>query len=119
MPGTFWPGAQIARPAVLRKLNRIDPAIGRGKSLDGRAPRQIPGALLPPPRHGPRLARPVKAHPNYESTAEFCALYDNPAFDPHGELLPISEYESMVCRMFARQRNGVCKAAMDSNQASR
>jgi len=60
-----------------------------------------------------------KAHPCYERTAEFCALYDNPAFDPHGETLPISEFEPMVRRVFARPRNGVYKAAMDTNQAAR
>ncbi|AQV97828.1 HD domain-containing protein [Cupriavidus necator] len=60
-----------------------------------------------------------RAHPCYERTAEFCARYDNPAFDPHGETLPISEFEPMVRRVFARPRNGVYKAAMDTNQAAR
>ena len=60
-----------------------------------------------------------KGHSCYERTAEFCALYDNPAFDPRGETLPVSEFEPMVRRVFARPRNSVYKAAMDSNRADR
>jgi len=59
-----------------------------------------------------------KAHPCYERTAEFCALYDNPAFDPRGETLPVSEFEPMVRRLFARPRNSVYRAAMDSSRAA-
>ena len=48
-------------------------------------------------------------HPHYEYTAEFCALYDNPAFDPKAETLPISEFEPMVRRVFSTVRNSVYK----------
>ena len=48
-------------------------------------------------------------HPHYERTAEFCALYDNPAFDPKGETLPISEFEPMVRRVFAEVKRSVYK----------
>lgn len=41
-------------------------------------------------------------HPHYEMTAEFCELYDSPAFDRQGETLPLTEFEPMVRRLFAR-----------------
>ena len=43
-----------------------------------------------------------RAHPHFERTAEFCELYDNPAFDPRAPTLPLSEFEPMVRRVFAR-----------------
>jgi predicted HD phosphohydrolase len=46
-------------------------------------------------------------HPHYERTAEFCALYDNPAFDPKAETLPISEFEPALRRVFAKPKNSI------------
>ena len=46
-------------------------------------------------------------HAHYARTEEFCALYDNPAFDPKGETLPMSEFEPMVRRVFARPKNSI------------
>lgn len=43
-----------------------------------------------------------EGHVFYERTAEFCALYDSPAFDRHALTLPICEFEPMVRRVFAR-----------------
>ncbi len=53
-----------------------------------------------------------KAHPAYERTAEFCELYDNPAFDPKAETLPIEEFTPMLRRLMAQPRNSVYKAAL-------
>ena len=53
-----------------------------------------------------------KAHPSYERTAEFCELYDNPAFDPKAETLPIEEFTPMLRRLMAQPRNSVYKAAL-------
>ena len=53
-----------------------------------------------------------KAHPSYERTAEFCELYDNPAFDPKAETLPIEEFEPMLRRLMAQPRSSVHKAAL-------
>ena len=53
-----------------------------------------------------------KTSPHYELTAEFCELYDNPAFDPKGETLPISEFEPMLRRLMAVPRQSIYKAAM-------
>jgi len=52
-----------------------------------------------------------KDHPCYERTAEFCALYDNPAFDAGAHALPIEHFEPMLRRVFATPRRSVYKAA--------
>ncbi|HEX2547769.1 MAG TPA: HD domain-containing protein [Ramlibacter sp.] len=48
-----------------------------------------------------------KEHPHYARTEEFCALYDNPAFDAKAETLPIEEFMPMVRRVFAQPRNSI------------
>ncbi len=48
-----------------------------------------------------------KGHPHYARTEEFIALYDDPAFDPRGETLPISEFEPLLRRLFAAPRNTI------------
>ena len=57
-----------------------------------------------------------KGHAHYERTAEFCELYDNPAFDAKAETLPISEFEPMLRRVFAQPRNSIYKAATPMQQ---
>ena len=52
-----------------------------------------------------------KGHPHYERTAEFCALYDNPAFDPKGETLTIADFEPLLRNVFAQPRNSIYQAA--------
>lgn len=52
-------------------------------------------------------------HPCYERTKEFCALYDNPAFDPEYDTLPMSEFEPMLRRVFAKPRTSLYKEAID------
>ena len=52
-----------------------------------------------------------KGHAHFDRTAEFCDLYDNPAFDPNGETLPITEFEPMVQRVFAQPKNSIYLAS--------
>jgi predicted HD phosphohydrolase len=59
-----------------------------------------------------------KGHAHYARTEEFIALYDNPAFDPKAETLPISEFEPMVRRLFAQPRNTIYKAALEERPAA-
>ena len=59
-----------------------------------------------------------RAHPWFERTAEFCELYDNPAFDDRAETLPLSEFEPMVRRVFAQPRQSIYKAALDARQGN-
>lgn len=51
-------------------------------------------------------------HPHFARTEEFCALYDNPAFDPAAETLPLSEFEPMLRRLMAQPVNTIYKAAL-------
>ena len=51
-------------------------------------------------------------HAHYKQTEEFCALYDNPAFDPKGETLPMSEFEPIVRRVFAKPKNSIYMPAL-------
>ena len=52
-----------------------------------------------------------RQHPHFERTAEFCELYDNPAFDARAETLPISEFEPMLRRLMAQPRQSIYKSA--------
>ncbi len=42
-----------------------------------------------------------RGHPYFERTAEFCEKYDGPAFDAHGETLPLASFEPMLRRVCA------------------
>ena len=46
-------------------------------------------------------------HAYYTQAAEFCELYDAPAFDRHALTLPITEFEPMLRRVLARPRNSI------------
>jgi predicted HD phosphohydrolase len=48
-----------------------------------------------------------EGHPHYERTAEFIALYDNPAFDKSKEALPLSEFEPMVRRVLSSPKRSL------------
>jgi predicted HD phosphohydrolase len=48
-----------------------------------------------------------KDHPFYERTAEFCALYDGPAFDPQRETLPLEHFQPMLQRLFAAPKRSI------------
>ena len=46
-------------------------------------------------------------HPWYEYTAQFCHLYDQAAFDPDYDTLPLSTFEPMVRRVFSKAKNSM------------
>jgi predicted HD phosphohydrolase len=54
-----------------------------------------------------------KGHAHYKQTEEFVAVYDNRAFDPALEILPLSTFEPMVRRLIAAPKNSIYKAAME------
>jgi predicted HD phosphohydrolase len=60
-----------------------------------------------------------RGHPHYERTAEFVERYDNPAFDPQGETLPLETFEPMVRRLMASPKQSVYKAAMERDASVR
>ena len=53
-----------------------------------------------------------KDHPHYGRTAEFVELYDNRAFDPALQALPLDHFAPMLRRLMASPRNSIYKAAM-------
>lgn len=53
-------------------------------------------------------------HPHFKRTLEFVSKYDSPAFDPDGEVLPLSYFEPMVRRVFARPVRSLYKDAQAS-----
>jgi len=44
-----------------------------------------------------------KGHPCFQMTADFCAKYDQTAFDPNMDTMPLSAFEPMIRRVFARE----------------
>ena len=57
------------------------------------------------------LRERFRGHPHFERTAEFCALYDNPAFDPKAETLPLAAFDPLVRRVCAQPKNSIYQAA--------
>jgi predicted HD phosphohydrolase len=53
-----------------------------------------------------------RGHPHFEATAEFCAKYDQTAFDPHYDHAPLEFFEPMVMRLFEKPKCSIYKAAM-------
>jgi predicted HD phosphohydrolase len=48
-----------------------------------------------------------REHPHFEACAEFCAKYDQTAFDPAYDTAPLDFFEPMVMRLFERPRNSI------------
>lgn len=46
-------------------------------------------------------------HPHFQHTAEFCEKYDQPAFDPAYESMPLSAFEPMVMKLFEMPKNSM------------
>ena len=48
-----------------------------------------------------------KDEPHFEYTAQFCHLYDQPAFDPDYDSEPLEFFEPMVRRVLSVPKNSV------------
>lgn len=48
-----------------------------------------------------------RGHPHFERTAEFCERYDQAAFDPGYDSMPLSAFEPMVMKLFSAPRSSV------------
>ena len=48
-----------------------------------------------------------RGHPAFEYTAQFCHLYDQSAFDPAYDSMPLSTFEPMVQRVFSTVKNSI------------
>ena len=49
----------------------------------------------------------LRGHKYFDACADFCALYDQTAFDPDYDTLPIEFFEPMVRRLFAAPVNSI------------
>ena len=52
-----------------------------------------------------------RGHEHYARTEEFCALYDNPAFDPAAATQGMDTFEPMLRRVFAAPKSSLYKSA--------
>ena len=48
-----------------------------------------------------------RGHPWFESTAQFCHLYDQAAFDPSYDSMPLEAFEPMVKRVFSTVQRSI------------
>ena len=48
-----------------------------------------------------------RGHPAFEHTAQFCHLYDQAAFDPAYESMPLTAFEPMVHRVFSKVKRSI------------
>lgn len=61
------------------------------------------------------LRENYRGHPHFEACAGFCEKYDQAAFDPAYDSAPLSFFEPMVRRVFARPINSIyARAAADA-----
>jgi predicted HD phosphohydrolase len=60
------------------------------------------------------LRERFRGHPAFDRTAEFCARYDGPAFDPKGETLPLEYFEPMLRRVMAFPKRSMYVTAGDA-----
>ena len=65
------------------------------------------------------LREQLRGHPHFDAAAEFCELYDNPAFDAKRETLPLSEFEPMVRRVLGNVKTSIYRAAMAQDAPGR
>ncbi|GEN99514.1 metal-dependent phosphohydrolase [Novosphingobium sediminis] len=56
-------------------------------------------------------------NPHFDACAEFCAKYDQAAFDPAYDTLPLDFFEPMVRRVLARPRSETSILAMETTAA--
>ena len=52
-----------------------------------------------------------RGHPDFEYTAQFCHMYDQNAFDPAYESMPLEAFEPMLRRVVASPKRSIYKRA--------
>jgi len=53
-----------------------------------------------------------RGHPHFEATADFCAKYDQTAFDPAYDTAPLEFFEPMVMKLLMVPQTSIYKKAM-------
>ena len=51
-------------------------------------------------------------HPYFQHTADFCEKYDQTAFDPDYEAMPLEAFEPMVMKLFEAPKNSIYSPAV-------
>jgi predicted HD phosphohydrolase len=65
------------------------------------------------------LREQFRGHPCFERTAEFCAKYDGPAFDPAADTRPLAFFEPMLRRVFAQPKRSLYARIGEARGAER
>jgi len=60
------------------------------------------------------LRERFRGHPAFDRTAEFCARYDGPAFDPKCETMPLEFFEPMLRRVMSFPKRSMYVTASDA-----
>ena len=63
-----------------------------------------------------QMREAFRASPHFAQTEEFCAIYDNRAFDAQAETLPLDFFEPMLRRVLAEPKNTIYKPAQSAMQ---
>ena len=53
------------------------------------------------------LREQYRGHPHFEKTEEFCRLFDQVAFDPDFQSMPLAAFEPMIQRLFREPRQSI------------
>jgi len=53
------------------------------------------------------LREQYRGHPDFEYTAQFCHLYDQSAFDPNYDTMPLEAFEPMLRRVLERPKRSI------------
>ncbi|MEX0645122.1 MAG: HD domain-containing protein [Parvularculaceae bacterium] len=54
-----------------------------------------------------------RGHPHFQHTAEFCEKYDQNAFDPAYDTMPLEAFEPMVMKLFMAPKNSIYAAVKE------
>ena len=58
-------------------------------------------------RLAPEQGAQFRGHPAFEYTAQFCHLYDQSAFDPAYESMPLEAFEPMLGRVMTAPKRSI------------
>ena len=60
------------------------------------------------------LREQFRGHPHFAYTAEFCEKFDQCAFDPEAETMPLEAFEPMLRRLMAQPKRSIYLKAMEN-----
>lgn len=60
------------------------------------------------------LREQFRGHPHFGYTADFCERFDQCAFDPEAETMPLDSFEPMLRRLMAKPKRSIYLKAMEN-----